>query len=100
MKLVQFFLPVYDNNGNAFDPRAFETLKRALTDKFGGVTVYKRTEGYWKETDNEAKKDDILIYEVMTETVERDYWQDLKENLMAKFRQEAIMMRYFRVDLL
>jgi len=50
--LVQILLPVRDNAGEAFAPQLFESVARALTAHFGGVTAYNRSpaEGRWQSS--------------------------------------------------
>jgi hypothetical protein len=100
MKLVQLFIPLYDNGGNRFDDGHFEMLREEFTVKFGGVTLYKRTTGFWKEGEQPTQKDDILIYEVMVKRIEKKYWKDLKETLLIRFRQKEIVSRYSEIGLL
>ena len=56
MKLIQLFIPLYDNHGEKFDDTLFEELKDKMTHKFGGVTIYKKTTGYWKEPEHPVKR--------------------------------------------
>jgi hypothetical protein len=41
--LIQFYLPVYDNDGRAFGRARFDEVRSELTEHFGGVTAYVRT---------------------------------------------------------
>ena len=38
MHLIQLFLPLYDNDGQAFAKPLFDTVRGELTERFGGVT--------------------------------------------------------------
>ena len=51
MYLVQILLPVYDNEGHAFEPGDYVHLRSELADRFGGVTAYMRApaRGVWKD---------------------------------------------------
>ena len=40
--LVQILLPVYDNDGQAFEASEYIRLRSELADRFGGVTTYTR----------------------------------------------------------
>ena len=43
MKLVQIFLPLYDNNGQKFPARMYAAERATLVERFGGVTAYMRS---------------------------------------------------------
>ena len=76
-------LPLYDNNGQAFEQALYLTVKTAFTRKFGGVTAYVRSpaEGAWHGPTGAASHDEIVIFEVMTER--------LRSPLVAKNAQRA-----------
>ena len=40
MHLIQLFLPLYDNDGQAFAKPLFDTVRGELTERFGGVTAF------------------------------------------------------------
>jgi hypothetical protein len=48
--LVQLLLPVYDKAGVPFPPEHHARVRRALTERFGGVTSYNRApaQGVWQ----------------------------------------------------
>ena len=54
--LVQFFLPVLDNDRQQFPREAFAQVRTELTERFGGVTAYLRTPavGAWEDDDGTA----------------------------------------------
>ena len=61
-----------------------EELKR----KFGGVTVYDRSPAKGKTV---TSSDDIVIFEVMTDDLERAWWSSCRARLEAKFAQEILI---------
>lgn len=93
--LVQLLLPLYDNAGQTFPASYFSAVRAELTDKFGGLTAYTRApaQGVWSESDGTAKRDDIIVYEVMTEVLDRDWWRSFRERLERRFRQDEIVIR-------
>lgn len=99
MHLVQLLLPLYDNEGRAFGKEMFDRVRDELTERFGGVTAYRRSpaEGMWKEEGGE-KRDDVVIYEVMTEKLDRAWWKEYGERLAALFRQQEMMIRAIGVE--
>jgi hypothetical protein len=94
--LIQILLPLYDNDGNPFDPREYLHLRTELADRFGGVTAYTRApaRGVWKDdATGETQRDDIVIFEVMTDTLDRAWWADFRKNLEGRFRQDTLIVR-------
>jgi hypothetical protein len=95
MYLVQILLPVYDNEGRAFDPSEYARLRSELADRFGGVTAYTRApaRGVWRDDSGENKRDDIVIFEVMTDDLDRAWWANFRKSLEERFRQESVIVR-------
>jgi hypothetical protein len=101
MKLIQILLPVADNSGRRFDPALFDEIERGLTERFGGVTAYARSpaRGRWRDG-GETQHDDVIVVEVMTESLDREWWRSFRTNLEQRLSQETIIMRTQDVDLL
>ena len=102
MYLVQILLPLYDNSGRSFDRRDYEQTRDELTARFGGITSYIRSpaEGVWRGTPTKMVRDDIVIYEVMTEQLDRSWWRSYREKLTARVRQDLLIVRVSQVELL
>ncbi len=102
MHLVQILLPLYDNHGEPFPQRDYVQVRDELTERFGGITTFVRSpaEGLWRETPTMTVRDDIVIYEVMTEMLDRAWWRDFREKLAARFRQEMLIVRVSEVELM
>jgi hypothetical protein len=100
MYLVQLLLPLYDNDGQAFQAEAFNEVRRELTEKFGGVTAYARApaRGLWKEDDGTVVRDEIVIYEVMVDDLDHDWWSSFREQLRQRFAQDELVIRALRMD--
>ena len=81
--LVQFLLPVYD-----------ERVARELTERFGGLTAYARSpaSGLWKDS-GETRHDDIVVYEVMAEELDAQWWKDYRRSLEKRFAQDELVVR-------
>ena len=45
-------------------------------------------------------RDDIVTFEVMRETLDRDWWKAYKEELEESFRQEEIVIRKLQIEIL
>lgn len=99
--LVQLFLPLYDNDGNAFTRADYAPVREELTSRFGGMTAYTRApaEGRW-EDDGKTVKDDVIVLEVMADTLERAWWETYRQKLERAFRQERILIRALSCELL
>jgi hypothetical protein len=95
MYLVQILLPVYDNEGHPFEPGDYVQLRSELADRFGGVTAYTRApaRGVWKGDTGETTRDDIVIFEVMTEDLDHAWWTRFRKDLERRFRQDSVIVR-------
>jgi hypothetical protein len=94
MYLVQLLLPLYDNAGRPFPAAAYTQLRSELTERFGGLTAYSRApaEGVWDDG-GQRRRDDIVVYEVMVDAVDRAWWRSLREGLERMFAQEELVIR-------
>ena len=95
MYLVQILIPMFDNEGLAFEPDDYVQLRSELADHFGGVTAYMRApaRGVWKDGMGETTRDDIVIFEVMTEELDRVWWGNFRKELERRFRQDSVFVR-------
>jgi hypothetical protein len=102
MHLIQILLPLYDNEGKPFGQDQFLRVRDDLSERFGGITTYMRSpaRGLWKETRDTTVHDDIVIYEVMTAELDREWWGRYREKLTVNFRQALLIVRVSEVQLL
>lgn len=102
MHLIQILLPLYDNEGRPFTQTEFLKVRDQLSERFGGITTYMRSpaRGLWKETEETTVQDDIVIYEVMAEELDRVWWRRYRHQLTADFRQALLIVRASEVELL
>jgi len=100
--LIQLLLPLCDNEGHPFPQSMYLQVRDELTEQFGGITAYVRSpaEGLWKEGKNSAVRDEIVIYEVMAKGLSHNWWKAFRERLELHFRQESIIVRASRIELL
>jgi hypothetical protein len=100
--LVEFLLPISDNEGSHFTKEQFDSVRRELTERFGGVTAFMRSPavGLWEDDSGATRRDDLVTFEVMTETLDRVWWRDYREQLRKHFRQQEIVMRASEFELL
>ena len=99
MHLVQLLLPLRDNQGRAFGADHYDAVRGELTRRFGGLTAYSRApaEGLWEE-DGGAARDDVVVYEVMADQLDRDWWRAFRESLERRFAQEELVVRAQAVE--
>ncbi|UBV44202.1 hypothetical protein LAJ19_15490 (plasmid) [Deinococcus taeanensis] len=99
--VIQLLLPQYDNDGQPFAPALLAEVKRRLTDEFGGLTAYVRAPaaGLWKDG-GDTVRDDVLVYEVMAGHLDRAWWASYRESLRRAFRQDALVIRAYPVEVL
>jgi hypothetical protein len=93
--LVQLLLPLYDNEGRAFPPAHYAAVRTTLTERFSGLTAYSRApaQGLWSESNGPVKRDDIVVYEVMTDTLDRSWWAEFRRTLEQRFAQDELVVR-------
>jgi hypothetical protein len=102
MHLVQLLLPLYDNDGVRQPDELFRRIRTELTDRFGGLTAYTRApaRGTWQDDDGHTDHDEIVVYEVMVEDVDRVWWASYRDKLEDAFRQRALIVRAQEITLL
>ena len=100
MHLVQALLPVVDDAGERFDDSVFDTVRRELTDRFGGVTAFMRSPavGLWKKPSGAIDRDEVVTVEVMVDGLDRQWWRGYRDELARRFRQEALVVRAIALE--
>ena len=96
MYLVQLLLPVYDNAGRPFPASHYASVRDTLAERVGGFTAYTRApaEGLWKDDDRgRSSRDDIMVYEVMVEVLDRSWWSRFRAELERRFAQQELVVR-------
>ena len=98
--LIQLLLPLYDNAGHAFPGSHYSKVRDELTERFGGLTTYSRApaQGLWQEFAGPPKRDDIVVYEVMAERLDRAWWAAYRETLEQRFAQDELVIRSQQVE--
>ena len=100
MQLIELFLPLYDNAGQPFARAAFDAVRDELAHVFGGVTAFVRSPavGVWKDGDGDVCRDDVILFEVMTDVLDRDWWRAYRHKLQRRFDQDEILIRASTVE--
>jgi len=101
MHLVQILLPLADNAGRRFDGAEYKQVRTELAARFGGITSFTRApaQGMWKEGGH-TNHDDLVVFEVMARDVDHVWWERFRAELERRFRQETIVVRALKVDML
>jgi len=94
MKLVQIFLPLYDNAGKRFPASMYASEREHLIERFGGVTAYMRSpaHGLWRDG-GKTQRDDMVILEVMVRRLDKKWWDDHRHKLQRRFKQKELIVR-------
>ena len=100
MQLMQLFLPVYDPSGKPFPRRMFDEVRSELAGRFGGCTAYLRSPavGLWEDDEGDCVRDDVLLFEVMVESLDRPWWLGFRRELEARFAQDEVLLRATAVE--
>ena len=101
MHLIEILLPLNDNSGRPFGAEKYAAIRQQLTERFGGLTAFTRSPAQGTTTDGgKTVHDDIVVFEVMTEKLDRSWWRSYRRQLEREFRQDAIVARALAVTLL
>jgi hypothetical protein len=94
MHLIQILLPLADNAGHAFPGDVLQAIQTELSQRFGGLTAYSRApaKGVWTQSGGQ-QEDDIIIVEVMAETLDERWWRDFRRRLEERLGQEELVIR-------
>ncbi|HSR63987.1 MAG TPA: hypothetical protein VLM17_00050 [Xanthomonadaceae bacterium] len=95
MHLVQLFLPLRDDAGRGFGRALFDEVRATLAERFGGSTAFVRSPaaGLWEGDDGTLEHDDVVLVEVLVDTLDHGWWRDYRHALERRFRQDAILVR-------
>ena len=93
MYLIQLLLPLHDNEKKSFPVGHFNAVRTELTRRFGGVTAFLRApaQGLWEEGEK-IDRADIVMFEVMAESLENDWWREYRIHLQQMFKQKEILI--------
>ena len=93
--LVQLLLPLTRAGGARFPAALYHDVTRELTERFGGITAYNRApaSGVWEEGAGRTEHDDIVVYEVMVESLDPAWWAGYRRDLERRFEQDELVVR-------
>ncbi|QIK79986.1 hypothetical protein G7077_06495 [Sphingomonas piscis] len=100
MHVIEIFLPLTRNDGSDQPRELFTRLRRELVDRFGGLTAFTRApaEGLWEDEEGGVTADRIVIFEVVADIVDKDWWSDMRAQLEREFEQDEILIRARAVE--
>ncbi|MFN4141778.1 hypothetical protein [Aestuariivirga sp.] len=101
MYLARFYLPLRDNEGEPFPTLMFRVVEAELSRHFGGVTAHLESpaSGLWREK-GKTHADEVVIFEVIVEDLDRWWWTSYRERLERDFRQKRILLTLQPVEVL
>ena len=93
MHLVRFYLPLRDNAGEPFPAFMLRSVEAELSSRFGGVTAHLQSpaSGLWRDG-NETHADDVVIFEVLSESFDANWWNGYRTQLERQFRQKRVLV--------
>jgi hypothetical protein len=93
--VVQIVLPLYDSTGTPFPRESFTRIAADLTARFGGATAYLRSPamGLWENPSGRVEQDDVVVVEVLVDSIDEAWWEDCRERLETAFRQQTVLIR-------
>lgn len=94
MYVIHLLLPLSNNQGESFEARLFAQVRGELTERFGGVTAFLRSPGLglWKEDAAAINRDEVVMFEVHADKLDRDWWTDYRTRLEEMFQQEELVI--------
>lgn len=98
--LVQLFIPGFDVGGTRFEGSYFRLVHEELLENFSGLTAYTKAPatGVWAPAEGEVELDEMVVFEVMVEEVDRQWWKEYREKLEMRFAQEQILVRVLPME--
>ena len=90
--LYQLYLPLTYNDGRSIEEEKFNLTRQELIDRFGGLTTTPPgfpLEGWWHSA-GMVVRDDIVMWTVVTQSDENEFFVAYKELLKQRFVQDMI----------
>jgi hypothetical protein len=95
MYLIEILFPLYDNRGRRRPNKMFDQTSRSLAKSHAGVTAYTCSPavGLRNARGSQLKKDEIVVYEVVTPDLKLKLWKNRRRKWEVAFRQDLILIR-------
>jgi hypothetical protein len=97
--LIEILLPATFNDGRPIPPDMLGRIRTDLVERFGGLTAFTRSpaEGVWVDG-GAARRDDIVVLEIMTQEVNRTWWLAWRKRMEAQLGQDEIVVRAREIE--
>jgi len=95
MHVIEIFLPLKRNDGSEQPRSLFAAVRKELVERFGGLTAFSRApaEGLWEDHEGRVEGDQIVIFEVVADEVDRAWWSGFRARLERDFAQDEVLIR-------
>src|SRR5688572_25514818 len=95
MFLVQLYIPLASAHQPGARSADLERLQAELTREFGGVTAFvsQPAAGLWKSSPDEVVRDSVVLFEVMVDQLDREWWAAWREDVEHRLGQEDLAIR-------
>lgn len=92
-------MPLFRGDGAPVEGGYLAGLEAEFTDRFGGVTAFTRApaRGRWADG-GQVQADEIVIYEVMVEALDRPWWDALRRRLEQDLGQAEVVIRAHPIE--
>jgi hypothetical protein len=101
MHAIQILVPLADNSGKPFPSELLKAIQEELVARFGGLTAYARApaQGIWA-TGGDQALDDIVVVEVMADTLDKHWWLDFRRRVEHLLQQHQLVVRAIPIEML
>jgi hypothetical protein len=55
-------------------------------------------QGLWRDDEGSPQRDDVVVYEVMTDSLDTDWWVRLRQSLQKRFAQDELVIRAHTIE--
>ena len=99
MYLIELLLPLHDNDRKQLPVDCFRTVRDELTERFGGVTAFRRSPAMelWKEPESAVSRNEMVMFEVISPVLDKQWWTKYRLTLQQKFRQDQLFIWASRI---
>ena len=96
------FAPLWSNTGERFPKRLFDQVSEELIERFSGLTAHTQApaSGLWEKENGKTVHDEIIIYEVMVESLDFPWWTVYRSLLETRFKQQKLIIRAQAINIL
>jgi hypothetical protein len=100
MHLIQLFIPAAPQSTIKVED-VIAKVQREMTERHGGATAYLNSpaKGLWSNGEG-AEEEDVIVVEVMVDTLDRAWWRRYRRNLEQLLRQDELLVRAIPVEAL